>query len=314
MKVQHGIAGHKPPSYAIVTEGTFDGVHVGHRKILSSLVAEAQRIKAHDPQAESVVITFWPHPRLILFPEQQDLKLLSTLAEKTEALAAIGIDRLVILPFDKTFSNLSPEAYVQQILVEGLNTRKLIIGYDHRFGKDRAGDFNFLKANEQRFGFVVEEIPRQDIEEVGVSSTKIRHALLQGQIDIANRYLAAPYSLYGKVVRGNQLGRTIGFPTANLYVSESYKLIPKDGIYAVRIRLEETIYGGMMYIGVRSTLGNHLERTIEVNIFNFNGEIYDTFLTVEIIAYLRGEEKFDSLEHMQQQLLRDKESALQVLY
>lgn len=313
MKVQHGIVGHRPPSYAIVTEGTFDGVHVGHRKILSSLVAEARQIKQFEPDAESVVITFWPHPRLVLFPEQQDLKLLSTLAEKTEALAAIGIDRLVVLPFDKTFSTLTPEEYVQQILINGLNTRRLIIGYDHRFGKNRAGDFNFLKANEERFGFSVEEIPRQDIEQVGVSSTKIRHALLQGEIATANRYLAAPYTLCGKVVKGNQLGRTIGFPTANLYISESYKLIPKDGIYAVRVRLNQATYNGMLYIGVRSTLGSRLERTIEVNIFDFNEEIYDSFLQVELIAYLRGEEKFDSLESMQHQLYRDKADALQVL-
>jgi riboflavin kinase/FMN adenylyltransferase len=313
MKVQHGIAGHRPPSYAIVTEGTFDGVHVGHRKILSSLVAEARQIKQFDPNAESVVITFWPHPRLVLFPEQQDLKLLSTLAEKTEALAAIGIDRLVVLPFDKTFSNLTPEEYVQQILINGLNTRRLIIGYDHRFGKNRAGDFNFLKANEERFGFAVEEIPRQDVEQVGVSSTKIRHALLQGEIATANRYLAAPYTLCGKVVKGNQLGRTIGFPTANLYISESYKLIPKDGIYAVRVHLNQATYNGMLYIGVRSTLGSQLERTIEVNIFDFNQEIYDSFLRVELIAYLRGEEKFDSLEGMQHQLYRDKADALRVL-
>jgi riboflavin kinase/FMN adenylyltransferase len=313
MKVQHGIAGHRPPSYAIVTEGTFDGVHVGHRKILSSLVAETQQIKQFEPNAESVVITFWPHPRLVLFPEQQDLQLLSTLEEKTEALAAIGIDRLVVLPFDKTFSNLTPEAYVQQILVEGLNTRRLIVGYDHRFGKNRAGDFNFLKINEERFGFAVEEIPRQDIEQVGVSSTKIRHALLRGEVETANRYLAAPYSLYGKVVRGNQLGRTIGFPTANLHISERYKLIPRDGIYAVRVHLNHAIYNGMLYIGVRSTLGNQLERTIEVNIFDFDEEIYDSFLRVELIAYLRGEEKFDNLESMQHQLYRDKTDALRVL-
>ncbi len=313
MKVQHGIAGYRPPSYAIVTEGTFDGVHVGHRKILSSLVAEARQIKQFDPNAESVVITFWPHPRLVLFPEQQDLKLLSTLDEKIEALAAIGIDRLVVLPFDKTFSTLTPEQYVQQILINGLNTRRLIIGYDHRFGKNRAGDFNFLKNNEERFGFTVEEIPRQDIEQVGVSSTKIRHALLQGEIATANRYLAAPYTLCGKVVKGNQLGRTIGFPTANLYISESYKLIPKDGIYAVRVRLNQAIYNGMLYIGIRSTLGSQLERTIEVNIFDFNEEIYDSFLQVELMAYLRGEEKFDSLESMQHQLCRDKADALRVL-
>jgi len=313
MKVQHGIDGHTPPSYAIVTEGTFDGVHLGHRKILSTMVEAVQQIRHFNPSAESVVITFWPHPRLVLFPEQQDLKLLSTLEEKTEALAAIGIDRLVVLPFDKTFSNLTPEAYVEQVLVKGLNTRRLIIGYDHRFGKNRAGDFSFLKANEERFGFVVEEIPRQDVEEVGVSSTKIRQALLRGEVTTANRYLGAPYTLCGKVVRGNQLGRTIGFPTANLYISQTYKLIPKDGIYAVRVRFNQAIYGGMLYIGVRSTLGNHLERTIEVNVFDFNEEIYDSFLQIELIAYLRGEEKFDSLEEMREQLKRDKENALQVL-
>ncbi|MCS7019762.1 MAG: bifunctional riboflavin kinase/FAD synthetase [Cytophagales bacterium] len=314
MKVQHGITQYAPPSYAIVTEGTFDGVHIGHRKILSSLVTAAQQAKQIDPCAESVVITFWPHPRLVLFPEQQDLKLLSTFAEKTEALATIGIDRLVVLPFDKTFSNLTPEEYVQQILIAGLNTRQLIIGYDHRFGKNRTGDFNFLKNNEKRFGFTVEEIPRQDVEQVGVSSTKIRHALLQGEIATANRYLAAPYSLSGKVVRGNQLGRALGFPTANLYISETYKLIPKDGIYAVRVHLHQKVYNGMLYIGVRSTIGNQLERSIEVNIFDFEGDLYDKFLKIELIAYLRGEEKFDSLETMKQQLYRDRENALRALH
>lgn len=313
MKVQHGIAGHPPPSYAVVTEGTFDGVHVGHRKIISSLVARVRYIKQSDPQAESVVITFWPHPRLVLFPEQQDLKLLSTLEEKIEALAALGVDRLVILPFDKTFSNLTPEEYVQQILVEGLNTRKLIVGYDHRFGKNRAGDFHFLKACEEKFGFTVEEIPRQDVEQVGVSSSLIRRALMQGEIATANRYLAAPYSLGGTVVQGNRLGRSIGFPTANLHVGDSYKLIPKDGIYAVRVKTDDHVYNGMLYIGVRSTLGNHLERSIEVNIFDFEGDLYGRFLRVEFIAYLRGEEKFDSLESMRRQLFLDKEAALRAL-
>ncbi|MCS6967053.1 MAG: bifunctional riboflavin kinase/FAD synthetase [Cytophagales bacterium] len=313
MKIQHGIAGHEPPLHAIVTEGTFDGVHLGHQKILAKLVADAQQARSTNPYAESVVVTFWPHPRLALFPDKKDLKLLTTLEEKTEILAAMGVDRLVVLPFDKSLSNLSPEEYVQKILITGLNTRKLIIGYDHRFGKNRAGDFQFLKAHENRFGFVVEEIPRQDVENIGVSSSRIRQALLQGDVETAAKYLGKYYSLSGSVTHGDKIGRTLGFPTANLHVSESYKLIPKDGIYAVRVTLRKQIYGGMLYIGVRSTLGNQLKRTVEVNIFNFYDEIYGETLRVELIAYLRGEETFDGLESMKLQLERDRETALKVL-
>src|SRR5690606_20226242 len=212
------------------------------------------------------VVTFWPHPRLILYPDDDSLKLLSTFEEKVKHFEELGIDQVVRIPITKDFSQLSSDAFIRKVLVEKIATRYLVIGYDHRFGKNREGSFEYLNENADKYGFQVEEIPRQDIDHVGVSSSKIRHALEEGDIFTANEYLGRPYQLAGKVVQGDQLGRSWGFPTANLMIPDRYKLIPKDGIYACRVQWKGQRYDGMMYIGVRPTL-NGIQRNIEVNIF-----------------------------------------------
>lgn len=312
MHLHHGLAHFPVLPYAVVTEGTFDGLHFGHRKILDRLreITAAVR-QQHGVAAQSVVLTFWPHPRLVLFPQQTDLRLLNTLPEKVEAFAQMGIDHLVVLPFDAQFAALSPEQYVNQILIQGLHTKKLVIGYDHRFGHRRQGNFDYLKAREAEFGFEVEEIPRQDIDELAVSSTRIRHALAAGHVAEAAQYLGRPYQLSGQVVRGNQLGRTLGYPTANLQLAEQHKLVPADGIYAVYAKHGDQIHRAMLYIGPRSTLGEGLDKTIEVNIFDFDKEIYGDTLTLYFVGMLRGEATFQSLEAMRAQLDKDREAALQ---
>lgn len=315
MQVHYGLENTQTTfSYSIVTSGTFDGVHIGHQKILHrlrELTLFAQQNE--DPLATSVVITYHPHPRLVLFPDQTDLHLLTTLEEKIVLLRLFQIDHLLVIPFNKEFSQTSSIDFIENILINALNTRKLVIGYDHRFGKNREGSFEYLHANQHLFPFAIEEISRQDIDNVGISSTKIRHALDEGKVDIANGYLGHHYTLTGKVIRGNQIGRTIGYPTANLQIEDRHKLIPADGIYAVKVVHNTLIYNGMLYIGTRTTLGEDLQRTIEVNIFDFDREIYDEFLTLEFIALLRKEIKFESIELMKQQLAVDKENALKVL-
>jgi riboflavin kinase / FMN adenylyltransferase len=300
--------------YSVVTSGTFDGVHLGHQKILQRLRELTLSAKnTQNPHAASVVITYHPHPRLVLFPQQTDLHLLSTLHEKIALLDKFQIDHLLVIPFNQEFSQTSSNDFINDILIKALRTQKLVIGYDHRFGKNREGSFEYLHANQHLFPFEIEEISRQDIDNVGISSTKIRHALDLGKVEVANEYLGHHYSLTGKVVKGNQIGRTIGYPTANLQVEDKHKLIPADGIYAVKVVYNQLVYKGMLYIGTRTTLGEGLQRTIEVNIFDFEQEIYEELLTLEFIAFLRGEMKFEGLSAMTQQLALDKENALKVL-
>ncbi|HEY1056637.1 MAG TPA: riboflavin biosynthesis protein RibF, partial [Emticicia sp.] len=229
MKVYYNLSDFKPLENAIVTSGTFDGVHLGHQKILQILreTTEASR-------GESVVLTFWPHPRMVVSQDSQSLKLLSTVDEKIELLEKQGVNHLLIVPFTREFSELSSEEYVQKILIDTIGTKKLVIGYDHRFGRNREGSFQYLEDNSERFGIEIEEISRQEIEDLVISSTKIRESLLEGNVKSANDLLGRHYSFSGIVVKGRQLGRTIGFPTANVQVSESYKLIPTNGVYAVR--------------------------------------------------------------------------------
>jgi riboflavin kinase/FMN adenylyltransferase len=300
-------------AHNVVTSGTFDGVHVGHQKILGRLHEHTQQLIQQGLKAESVVITYHPHPRLVLFPQQTDLRLLSTLDEKIELMEKHGIDHLAVLPFSKAFAEQSSEEFVQRIVVEKFRTRKLVIGYDHRFGKNREGSFEYLQQHQARYGFEVEEISRQDVDDVAVSSTKIRNALTEGKIETATHFLGDFYPLSGMVIRGKQLGRELGFPTANLQVPDRHKLIPADGIYAVRVRYNGLFYNGMLYIGSRTTLGDNLERTIEVNIFDFEANLYDQPLTVYFVAYLRGEVRFESLAAMQQQLAADRQAALEKL-
>ena len=289
MKVYKQLSEFSPIKNAVVTTGTFDGVHIGHQKII-------HRVKeiAHQIAGESVIITFHPHPRLVLFPEDNHLKILNTLPEKIKLLEASGIDHLIIIPFTKEFSRLSSVDFIQQIIVDQIGTKKLVIGYDHHFGKNREGSFEHLKHYGPSYGFEVEEIPKQDINDVGVSSTKIRTALAQHQIAIANQYLGYPYAIEGIVVKGDQIGRSIGFPTANIQIQESHKLIPADGIYAVHVQWQSQTYKGMLYIGDRPTVQGS-KKVIEVNIFDFDQEIYDEEIQVKLIQYIRGDQHFDSL-------------------
>ena len=307
MKVHDGNSTFEQPKIAVVTSGTFDGVHIGHQKIFSRL-----REIAQEKGGETVVVTFWPHPRLVLRPEDDSLQLLSTFEEKLHLFEQQGIDHVVQIPFTKGFSQLNSDAFIRKVLVDKIGTQYLVIGYDHRFGRNRDGSFEYLKEHAADYGFQVEEIPRQDVEDVGVSSTKIRQALTDGDIFTANDYLGYPYHLKGEVVQGDQLGRVWGFPTANLKVAESYKLIPRDGIYACRIGWKEQLLEGMMYIGVRPTI-NGIQRNIEVNIFNFDQQIYGEALVVYFVGQIRNDMKFDNVELLKEQLSRDKIDTLKML-
>jgi riboflavin kinase / FMN adenylyltransferase len=307
MKIYHGIEDFTKLNFAVVTSGTFDGVHLGHQKILSRLKEIAVK---HG--GETVVITFWPHPRLVLHPEDESLKLLNTFEEKALLLKEFGIQHLIRIPFTKEFSQLTSEQFIREILVETIGTKKLVIGYDHHFGKNREGSFEQLKLNAPRYGFEVEEIPRQDVDHVGVSSTKIRQAIEKGDCETATHFLGRPYSITGRIISGDKIGRLIGYPTANIEVDSKYKLIAMHAIYAVTVQHEHETYGGMLYIGYRPTInGNRLN--IEVNIFNFNKEIYGESITVHFHKMIRGDAKFSDLEQLKDQLKLDQEMALQVL-
>jgi len=312
MKIYHHIDEFKQIHNAVVTIGTFDGVHIGHQKIISRLQEVAKNIGG-----ESVILTFFPHPRMILHPDDPNIKLISTLDEKAEKLAAMGIDHLIITPFTRDFSNLSPLEYIKEVLVEKIGTRYIIIGYDHRFGKDRTGGMKELQSLASDFDFDVEEIPEQDIHDVAVSSTKIRNAILSGDTKTANDFLGYAFQLRGKVIKGDQLGRVLGFPTANLFLEESYKLIPSDGIYAVNIdfmsiELNQMPAKGMAYIGHRPTI-NGMSRNIEVNIFDFDQDIYGQTICINFMEYLRADKKFDSLEKLREQLIKDEKAARKIL-
>lgn len=307
MQVYYDIANFQPLQNAIVTSGTFDGVHLGHQKILTRLREAAELYRG-----ESVVLTFWPHPRMVVSKDSQNLKLLSTLDEKIELLRQNSVQHLVVIPFTREFSELSSEEFIQQILVERIGTKRLVIGYDHHFGRNREGSFEYLQQNAQRYGFEIEEIPRQEIDHLTVSSTKIRQSLLDGHTHIANELLGRNYTFSGLVVKGRQLGRTIGYPTANVQISESYKLIPADGIYAVWTQVRGQVFGGVMSIGFRPTV-NGVGRTQEVYIFNFKEDIYGEKITVELVEYIRTELKFDSIDTLKKAIDQDCIDALAVL-
>lgn len=305
MKVYRHLEEFQKVNNAVVTIGTFDGVHIGHRKIISRLTEVARLING-----ESVILTFFPHPRMILNPEDVNLKLITTITEKAYHLEKLGVDHLIITPFTRDFSNLSAETYIKQILVDKIGTRKIVIGYDHHFGKDREGNLHQLQKFAPEYGYEVEEIPEQDIHDVAVSSTKVRNALLNGDVETANDFLGYPFSLFGQVIKGDQLGRTLGFPTANLLIEENYKLIPADGIYAVKVKLDgEQVFHGMAYIGNRPTI-NGMSRNIEVNIFDFDSDIYRQYITIEFLHFIRGDMRFNSLEELKDQIAKDKQSAI----
>ncbi|MGV3587339.1 MAG: bifunctional riboflavin kinase/FAD synthetase [Adhaeribacter sp.] len=308
MKVIRDLANFPVLPHAVVTSGTFDGVHLGHQKIIERLLEITRATNG-----QSVVVTYWPHPRLVLqAQDQSSLQLLSTIEERIEQLATFPIDYLLIIPFTQEFAGLTSEAYIRKILLATIQTKIFVIGYDHRFGKGREGSFAYLQQHAPAFGFQVEEIPARDIDHVAVSSTKIRKALESGNIATANAYLGRPYSLSGTVVRGRQLGRTIGYPTANIAVNDPHKLIPGQGIYAVKVKVNNQVYGGMLSIGTNPTVGG-TEQTIEVNIFSFNQNIYDQELTIYFIAYIREERNLPDLEALKEQLHQDQDSALALL-
>ena len=290
----------------VITTGTFDGVHLGHKKIIEQVVSAAKKING-----ESVILTFFPHPRMVLYPENNDLKLLKTIEERIELLKSSGIDHLIIHPFSMEFSRITSLDFVRDILVKKLNTKKLVIGYDHHFGKNREGSFQHLKEYGPLYGFDVEEISAQEIQQINISSTKVRNSLLIGEIQAANQFLGYYYFINGTVVEGEKIGRKLGFPTANIKIKEDYKLIPANGVYAVKVNVDEKLYSGMLNIGVRPTVKGD-EVTIEVNIFNFNDQIYNKPIRIEFFEKIRNEIKFNELVDLQQQLNNDKQKVLQL--
>ena len=307
MKIYEGIEKFKKKNNAIVTSGTFDGVHIGHQKILRTLKNIATK-----KNGETVLITYWPHPRLVLDPANDTIKLLTSFEEKASVLESFGLDHLIKIAFTKEFSQMSSARFIKEILVDGIGTKTLVIGYDHKFGHNREGSFESLKANAGNYGFTIREIPRQDIKNVGVSSSKIRRSLSNGDIHISNQFLGWEYCLNGKVVKGDQIGRQIGFPTANISIESDLKLIPAGGSYAVRVIHDNTDYLGMLNIGTRPTV-NGSNQTIEVNIFDFDKQIYNDEIRVKMVRLIRKENKFESLDLLKGQLKLDRELARKML-
>ena len=282
--------------------GTFDGVHFGHKKILEKVIQNT-----HNEEYESLVLTFFPHPRMVLQGDS-DIKLLNTIAEKIDLLEEIGIQNLIIHPFDETFSRLTAEEFVKKILVDQFRIHKIIIGHDHRFGRNRTANIDDLITFGKQYGFEVEEISAQEIKAVSVSSTKIRNALTEGNIALANTFLGYNYTLSGTIVQGKQLGRTIGFPTANLKIEEDYKLIPQNGVYIVKSVLYDQTVFGMMNIGYNPTVDGK-NKTIEIHFFDFDANLYNKKITVTLLLKIRQEQKFESVELLKQQLKKDAQTS-----
>lgn len=307
MKVYTNIDDFKDVKNPVVTTGMFDGVHLGHQKIISRL-----KDVAKEQDGETVLLTFYPHPRMVLFPEDNDLELLNTQKEKIALLEKHGIDHLIIYPFTKEFSRLSSVEFVRNIIVNKIKTKKLVIGYNHHFGRNREGTFEHLKEYGPLYGFEVEEIAAKDIDDVDISSTKTRKALQSGDIETANSFLNDTYAICGKVVEGQKLGRELGYPTANISIDDKYKLIPHDGIYTVKVKHKDLVYGGMLSIGNNPTIKGK-GRSIEVNVFDFNLSIYGEEVTIYFIGRLRDEVKFNNLDELKVQLAQDKVDSLKML-
>ncbi|WP_317196314.1 bifunctional riboflavin kinase/FAD synthetase [Winogradskyella alexanderae] len=289
-------------SAKVTTIGTFDGVHIGHQKILNRVVKLAKK-RGFEP----VVLTLFPHPRMVL-QKDDSIKLLNTIDERVTILKSYGISEVVVKEFTKEFANLSARDYVQKILINELNTKQIVIGYDHHFGKNRSANINDLRLFAEEFKFTIEEISAQDIKDVTVSSTKIRNALNNGQVALANSYLGYNYFITGKVVKGKGLGRKLDFPTANIYIKEIYKLIPADGVYVVKSSFHNRVVYGMMNIGSNPTVSGK-GRSIEVNFFNFNETIYGDIFKVEFLKRLRSEQKFENINALKAQLKKDRSDA-----
>lgn len=291
----------------VVTTGTFDGVHLGHREIFNVM-----KDRAADIGGETVVVTFHPHPRLVIHPDSKNLKFINTQRKKIALMAEWGIQHLVIIPFTREFSNTPSSEFVRKYLVEKLGVKKLIIGHDHHFGKDRQGSFGELIGLAKIYGFDVEEVPEQQVDDITISSTKIRNALIEGNVSLANKLLGYYYSITGKVVLGNKIGRTIGFPTANIEMDDRYKLISANGVYACLAGVEGRIYKGMGNIGYRPTI-NSGGLTIEVHIFDFDQELYGEEIEIFFLDRIRDEKRFDNLQELRDQLTSDKAKAIDLL-
>jgi riboflavin kinase/FMN adenylyltransferase len=303
LKIFNSIESFNATKPTIVTIGTFDGVHLGHQKIVAQITKNA-----HVLNCESLVLTFFPHPRMVL-QEGTEMKLLNTLNEKIALLDNLGIDNLVIHPFDKEFSRLTAEEFVKKVLVDVFKIKKIIIGYDHRFGRNRTATIDDLINFGETYGFEVEQISAEEINEVSISSTKIRNALLEGNIELAANYLGYDYSLTGIIFKGKQLGRTIGYPTANITIEEDYKLIPNNGVYIAKSVLNGKTVFGMMNIGTRPTVDG-TKQTIEINFFDFKQDLYGQKITISLLHRMRSEQKFESIDALKNQLGKDKKTAL----
>lgn len=306
MKKINGIDNFSLSCESIITIGTFDGVHKGHQKILKKIVDDSKKLNL-----KSIVLTFFPHPRTVLNPKTP-LKLINTIDERKSHFENLGIDILITHPFDKNFSELSPEEFVRDILITKLNVKKILIGYDHRFGKNRVAGIDDLKKLALKYKFDVNEISVEEQNNVSISSTKIRNSINEGKIEIAKSFLGYNYTIKGKVIKGNMIGRTLGFPTANLEIKENYKLLPKNGVYLIYTLLEEQIYYGMMNIGIKPTLKSN-KQTIEVNLFGWEKDIYDQSIQIFVLKFIRDEKKFSSLNKLTNQIKIDKKTCLEYI-
>ena len=301
MKVTKGLKNALSSHPCILTLGTFDGIHKGHRTIISKLTSES---KKHD--LKSIILTFFPHPRNIL--SSKKIKSISTIDEKIQIFSELDLDELIIQNFNKSFSEMGAEEFIK-LLVNNLNLKKIIVGYNHRFGKNRAADINVLRDFSIKYDFEVVEIKAFEVEKIKISSTKIRNAINDGNIDVCNNYLGYNFNINGTVVKGKSIGKSIGFPTANINITEEYKIIPKNGVYLVRCFFEKNKFYGMMNIGYNPTFGSN-EKTIEVNIFDFNRDLYNKRIRIEFLKFIRHEIKFNTAEELQNQLIKDRENCI----
>ena len=306
MKIFNNIQSYSSEKESILTIGTFDGVHIGHNKILTKLVEESKK-----NNLSSLIMTFFPHPRMVL-QKSQEIKMINTIDEKIHLFEKTGVDNLIIQPFDENFSKIRAKEFVEEILVKKLNIKHIIIGYDHRFGKDREASVEDLKKFGLNYMFTVEEIAAQEIHSIAISSTKIRNAILKGEIKKCNEYLGRNFMLTGEVVHGDGLGKKINFPTANIEIIDTYKIIPKNGVYLVKTIINSEIYFGMMNIGVRPTIGGK-NKSLEIHFFNFKDNIYNKTISVEIICKIRDEEKFSSIDELKIQLKKDEQFCLKLI-
>ena len=306
MRIFDNLKSYSSEKESILTIGTFDGVHIGHNKILKRLIQDSKK-----NNLSSLVMTFFPHPRMIL-NKSHEIKMIDTIDEKINLLEKTGLDNLIIHPFDNNFSKIRAKEFVEEILVKKLKIKEIIIGYDHKFGKDREASVEDLKKFGKDYMFTVKEIPAQEIDSIAISSTKIRNAILNGEIEKCNKFLGRNFILTGKVVYGDGLGKKIDFPTANIEIKETYKIIPKNGVYLVKTKINSNTYFGMMNIGIRPTVGG-TNKSLEIHFFNFKDNIYGKNVSIEIIKKIRDEEKFSSIDQLKIQLKKDEQFCLKLI-